>query len=388
MTLRIEDGVLVDVKDCEEYVTLPPTIRTIGKMAFLRCLNLVEVIIPDTVETIEEYAFNGCENLKRVFLPKSLTHLGHHTFYQCESLEYVDIPRGIEKLGTGTFQGCRKLISVTLPDSIKILGGRIFEGCENMRSVRLPREVEKIGFSAFAGCRELVRVDIPETVKSIEEDLFRDCEKLEYVRLPKGTVVIQKEVFRGCRSLKRVELPKTLSKIDGGVFYECESLTEVLQPDTIRLDYARRFFDDVTVDHIFRHQCIDLNLILDRDWRKLACLYQIHKVMAGEYDQKGRPEYLTGYPEYIKKHRKEFYPEQMKDMEVLEYFCQEEMIPGEEIPELIEMAAKEKKTHISARLLEYQNHLNLKDGEFGEQAGDLKPGSFDQEFADFLSLEL
>ena len=39
---------------------------------FSNCKNLASVTVPDTVKTIGKYAFDGCENLNQIYLPASL----------------------------------------------------------------------------------------------------------------------------------------------------------------------------------------------------------------------------------------------------------------------------------------------------------------------------
>lgn len=57
-------------------VSLPTTLRRIGKSAFLGCEKLTEVYLPEGVEELNESAFQDCTNIRRFFLPTSLRHIG------------------------------------------------------------------------------------------------------------------------------------------------------------------------------------------------------------------------------------------------------------------------------------------------------------------------
>lgn len=41
-------------------VSIPESVREIGRLAFERCSMLEEVVIPESVEKIRAYAFDGC----------------------------------------------------------------------------------------------------------------------------------------------------------------------------------------------------------------------------------------------------------------------------------------------------------------------------------------
>lgn len=299
----------------------------------------------------------------------------------------VELPEEIEKIGYSAFTGLKTLTEVSVPDSVTVIEGRAFEGCENLVSVRLPKYLKKLGFCAFAGCKSLRRIELPDQVKSIEENLFDGCVSLEEVKLPQDAVVLQMDVFRGCRSLKEVVLPKFLFQLDRGDFYGCESLTRVIWPPKMKIEYSNRLFDDKTMKSLLSHQCLSLDHIHERDWRKLACIIQMRWVMEGRYEKTEAPKEFKKYPGHIRMNRKVFYPEMSDDMDILEYFCKEEIIPYEEISELIQTATKENLTYVSARLLEYQNQLN-QDRLLSEENDFTEFSDFGEELMEFLSLEL
>ena len=54
-------------------ISIPDTIRIIGKSAFSECRHLEKVILSNKLEEINEYAFDGCSKLSTVYVPKSYT---------------------------------------------------------------------------------------------------------------------------------------------------------------------------------------------------------------------------------------------------------------------------------------------------------------------------
>ncbi len=86
-------------------ISLPSTLKSIGKSAFRNCSGLENIIIPDSVTVINNHAFEECSSLSNVTLPKSVTYLGMEVFKDCENLtkltifnrdleiDYAEIPR-------------------------------------------------------------------------------------------------------------------------------------------------------------------------------------------------------------------------------------------------------------------------------------------------------
>ena len=84
--------------------TVPSTVRSIGRAAFLSCYNVEEVILPDGIETVEYSAFQVCRNMKKINLPEGLTTIGGYAFSDCSLLTSVSIPSTVKTIGENAFQ--------------------------------------------------------------------------------------------------------------------------------------------------------------------------------------------------------------------------------------------------------------------------------------------
>ena len=67
-------------------VTIPYSVRIIGKMAFTGT-PITNVIIGESVEFIGDSAFEECKNLTKISIPNSVETIGKMGFSGCNSLK-------------------------------------------------------------------------------------------------------------------------------------------------------------------------------------------------------------------------------------------------------------------------------------------------------------
>lgn len=87
-----------------ESVSIPATVRRIGKYAFASNTRLTEIELPESVEEIDNYAFFGCESLTNVVMHGKLKRIGEAAFWGCEKLKRPELPLSVE-LGEEAFGG-------------------------------------------------------------------------------------------------------------------------------------------------------------------------------------------------------------------------------------------------------------------------------------------
>jgi uncharacterized repeat protein (TIGR02543 family) len=78
--------------------------------------------IPDSVTSIERTAFIGCTSLTSVTIPNSVTSIGGAAFAYCTSLTSITIPDSVTSIGAGAFSECTSLTSVTFQGTISSSG--------------------------------------------------------------------------------------------------------------------------------------------------------------------------------------------------------------------------------------------------------------------------
>ena len=88
----------------------------------------VSIRMDEDITSIQEGAFAGCGSLRSVTLPKSLRYVGKDAFRDCTELSWITLPSGLIGIEEGAFSGCAKLRSVFIPQSVSWIGDRAFDG--------------------------------------------------------------------------------------------------------------------------------------------------------------------------------------------------------------------------------------------------------------------
>ena len=236
-------------------VTIPSSVRSIGRRAFYRTNKLTEIDIPASVITIEEGAFNQsnlikvtlhdglqsiesgafgyCGLLTNIILPQTLKSIGSEAFYHCVELTHVDIPESVTSIGVSAFSGCSKLESVKLPSSLTELVAYTFQETA-LKSIVIPAGVTWIGTHAFYECTSLSSVNIPASVQTIKSEAFRGCRSLTSISIPEGVTSIEEYTFDGCRLLTTAQLPTSLTTISRYAFQNCSVMPNVTLPENLK----------------------------------------------------------------------------------------------------------------------------------------------------------
>jgi len=171
--------------------TIPNSVTSIGRYAFLYCSGLTSITIPESVTSIGCLAFGDCSGLTSVTIPESVTNIEIGAFYFCSGLTSVTIPESVTSIERYAFEGCSGLTSMkvesgnTIYDSrnncnaiIETSSNTLISGCIN---TTIPNSVTSIGTYAFSYCFGLTSVIIPESVTSIEDYAFEGCSGLTSV---------------------------------------------------------------------------------------------------------------------------------------------------------------------------------------------------------------
>lgn len=291
-----------------ESLTVPDSVRIIGRQAFSACSALKSVELPGEVDEMRAGAFDGCSALENVTLPEGIKELPEAMFYECTSLKNVILPDGLEEIGSESFYGCSSVSDIDLPSSIITISDYAFQGCQSLKSINFPENVQNLGGYIFQDCKSLTDITVadenamftdkdgilftkdgntlvryPEArqdseytipdectqlangsfvdavnLKNIDlnnatvygMDVFFRCTGIESIEVPDGAKDINSSMFAYCSSLKDVSLPESLRTIGDYAFYTCAALEEINVPRGTEVIGAYSFFNCIELRDI------------------------------------------------------------------------------------------------------------------------------------------
>ena len=105
-----------------------------------------------SVTSIKDDAFNSekCQNLTSVTIPNSVITIGRSAFLGCESLVSVNIGDNVEVIDMFAFAACHSLTSICIPDNVKTIKDRAFTECASLKSLTIGKSVTQIGNLSFS----------------------------------------------------------------------------------------------------------------------------------------------------------------------------------------------------------------------------------------------
>lgn len=173
------------IKDKLNLVSLPSSLKYIGKEAFKSNKTIMNVNLPNCL-FIGESAFAECENIEKISLGLNC-ELSKNAFYNDLNVTELDFnPSMSLKDLFGTID--LKLEEIVLNEGVTEIKPSAFEGLDSLKSVTLPSTLSIIGEKAFKNCKSLKTIVIPERVKEIGSWAFAYCDSLESVTFDKTTL--------------------------------------------------------------------------------------------------------------------------------------------------------------------------------------------------------
>ena len=130
-------------------VTIPDSVTSIGRSAFVENYNLKSVIIGNGVRSIGASAFAYCYGLENVQIGNNVTTLGRSAFWYC-GLKSIIIPDSVKSIGIQAFGDCG-LESITIPDGVTSIGDAAFGSCTNLTSFIFKGDAPTVAQLAFSG---------------------------------------------------------------------------------------------------------------------------------------------------------------------------------------------------------------------------------------------
>ncbi len=268
-------------------LTIPDSVRVLGKHSFYFCPNLsiVEINSSNTqLVSVGRYAFMGCSSLTQLNFGGDnsvLKTIDSYAFYGCTLLDnnayYSIIPASVTTIGTFAFRNTglwnkmkdgivyagnwvvgydidslinnRPLSPTVVLDSSTVgISNYAFYGYEPLQAIEGLENVRNIGYGAFYACTRLATISLPRRLTKIEDFTFYGCRSLFQLGggkdcMPAGVKEIGKGAFYGCSLLNFMDLSNgKVEKIGDRAFYGCTNMQTIDLGDDLTEIGERAFY--------------------------------------------------------------------------------------------------------------------------------------------------
>lgn len=244
-----------------QEITLPKNITHIGEAAFMMCSSLKSIEVPAGVDTLSANLFTNCDALEHITLNEGLRVIDDQAISYCHSLTSLELPSTVDSIAMWGIGGNRGLVSVKLSPNLRTLGHYALAYSPSLESIELPSKLEYMGGSCLAGCVKLTKVTIPESVKTIGRSVFSMDSLLQRIDIPRYVTEIGANVFFNCKSLRlatvaydynvpgepelddpSTDMSATKVRLQNYAFQNCRDLESVYIGSTISFIGDQAFF--------------------------------------------------------------------------------------------------------------------------------------------------
>ena len=120
-------------------INIPSTVTIIDDMAFFSAV-LTSLSLPEGLEFIGSYAFAGSD-ITQITVPDSVKYIGRRAFSFCWSLEEVTLSENLRIIPESLFESCFKLTSLEIPEGVQIIEPYALSGCPELETLYIPSTV-------------------------------------------------------------------------------------------------------------------------------------------------------------------------------------------------------------------------------------------------------
>lgn len=242
----VRDGILYDVN------TSVDGSRNITMSAYPYGKSYTEFAVSGDVSALADYLFYDNKLFTKVTLPESIRHIGKYVFYGCENLsEIVFDGRNLESMWVSALQETKYLENISkqdgfvkfatalvayngdvpsnleIPDDVRVICDKVFAEKEELTSVKWPSGLRRIGDNAFA-TTGLGEIKLPPTCLSLGDGAFFNCQHAKSVSIGDFSGrpaadnpynVIGKYAFYNLKAADDIKLGTGFNAIGNSAFY-------------------------------------------------------------------------------------------------------------------------------------------------------------------------
>ena len=274
----IEDGTLTKYVGVKSSIEIPNDVTAIADRLFYGDAAVLEVTIPASVRTIGKEAFSKIyvsNDTSAIIMgeskvltfedtdehPSQLTHIDDRAFAEGGVKGTLIMPDSVTSVGTGLFSGNLAISAVRLSDNLTVVPDQTFNRCASLSYVALSDKVTHVGNSAFNNCLYLENIDIigrdvpegqiglPSSLESMGDSAFASTYLYGEVVMPAGVKRIENSAFALDGLVYGVTLNEGLESIGQNAFQQTPIQTLALPDSVTKLDW-HAFFGMTNLDEI------------------------------------------------------------------------------------------------------------------------------------------
>ena len=208
-------------------VSIPSTVKTVGKHAFYKCNSLTELVFPEGVEYIGYEAAREATNLKRVVFPSTLKEIDELAFRNTNLSDGIILPEGLEKVGAYAFKASG-VTSAVIPSTLKEAGVEMFRECASLKTV-VCKSTAVYSYMFYA-CNALESVTLENTVEIKDHSFYiggGSTGSIKSIELPNTLTSIEKYAFIR-QGLESIVVPQSVGTVGQGAFQANKSMTKAV----------------------------------------------------------------------------------------------------------------------------------------------------------------
>ena len=234
------------------YVTIPETylgkkVVSVGQEAFLN-KDIVYFSLPGTVKSIGKNAFLGT-TWYNLFTGGNVTLGSFLIKYKGYSAEYR-LPDAIRYIADGAFSDNDDIKNVYFNDNVVTVPAYCFFDCDLLESVVLGKSVTEIKASAFADCSSLKTMDFSAAtyLSAVEYTAFNGSYWRSHY--PDDSIVINKIYYAYLGSNSTLHVPNAVTLVNPYAFYGNQYIRYVYIPESV-LTIGECAFAESSLEKLF-----------------------------------------------------------------------------------------------------------------------------------------
>ena len=210
-----------------QKITFGPKVERLYEGFLNKCAAVTELQLPASLRRIDIMAFREMNGLKELVIPDGVEEIDSHICEDCKSLETISFGKGLKKInGYYCITGCPKIKTVNWNvsdyESVTSIGNYV----TTVDNVNFGDAVKRI---PALGLKCATNVTIGKNVVELTDNAFYGWE-FDHINLPDGLKKMSYSSLQYCPNLTELFIPASVDSLAPNAFSDCFKLEKVIIP--------------------------------------------------------------------------------------------------------------------------------------------------------------